>query len=62
MAAAGETGGSRAIKGPRRTFFQATGGRVRLRPLTYLRWMAVAGPSGTLLLVYFAFGYPLPLL
>jgi two-component system sensor histidine kinase RegB len=62
MAAAGETGAARATKGPRRTFFQATGGRVRLRTLTYLRWMAVAGQSGTLLLVYFAFGYPLPLL
>ena len=58
-------------KGPRRTFFSAglsgpgfssTGGRVRLRTLTYLRWMAVAGQSGTLLLVYFAFGYPLPIL
>jgi two-component system sensor histidine kinase RegB len=35
---------------------------VRLRTLTYLRWMAVAGQSGTLLLVYFAFGYPLPIL
>jgi two-component system sensor histidine kinase RegB len=61
----------RAAKGPRRTFFSAglagtgfssTGGRVRLRTLTYLRWMAVAGQSGTLLLVYFAFGYPLPIL
>jgi len=35
---------------------------VRLRTLTYLRWMAVGGQSGTLLLVYFAFGYPLPIL
>ncbi len=35
---------------------------MRLRTLTYLRWMAVAGQSGTLLLVYFAFGYPLPIL
>jgi two-component system sensor histidine kinase RegB len=51
-----------AAKGPRRTFFQGTGGRVRLRTLTYLRWMAVGGQSGTLLLVYFAFGYPLPIL
>jgi len=52
-------------KGPRRIFFSAssgTGGRVRLRTLTYLRWMAVGGQSGTLLLVYFAFGYPLPIL
>lgn len=58
MAAPGED----AAKGPRRTFFQGAGGRVRLRTLTYLRWMAVAGQSGTLLLVYFAFGYPLPIL
>ena len=35
---------------------------MRLRTLTYLRWMAVGGQSGTLLLVYFAFGYPLPIL
>jgi two-component system sensor histidine kinase RegB len=59
VAVRGEDG---AAKGPRRTFFQGTGGRVRLRTLTYLRWMAVAGQSGTLLLVYFAFGYPLPIL
>lgn len=56
---AGET------KGPRRTFslgtgFSGTGGRVRLRTLTYLRWMAVGGQSAALFLVYFAFGYPLP--
>ena len=59
VSGAGEAG---AAKGPRRTFFQGAGGRVRLRTLTYLRWMAVAGQSGTLLLVYFAFGYPLPIL
>ena len=59
MSGTGEAG---AAKGPRRTFFQGAGGRVRLRTLTYLRWMAVAGQSGTLLLVYFAFGYPLPIL
>jgi two-component system sensor histidine kinase RegB len=59
-AAAEET---RPGKGPRRTFFQgAGGGRVRLRTLTYLRWLAVAGQSAALLLVYFAFGYPLPIL
>jgi two-component system sensor histidine kinase RegB len=60
---AGDEPGARAIRGPRRTFFHgAGGGRVRLRTLTYLRWMAVAGQSAALLLVYFAFGYPLPIL
>jgi two-component system sensor histidine kinase RegB len=38
------------------------GGRVRLRTLSNLRWMAVAGQSAALLLVYFALGYSLPIL
>src|SRR5690242_7297317 len=38
------------------------GGRVRLRTLSNLRWMAVAGQSAALFLVRFALGYPLPLL
>ena len=37
-------------------------GRVRLRTLSNLRWLAVAGQSVALFLVYFAFGYRLPLL
>jgi len=36
-------------------------GRVRLRTLNNLRWMAVAGQSVTLFIVYFALNYPLPL-
>ncbi len=36
-------------------------GRVRLRTLSNLRWMAIAGQSVALFLVYFAFGYRLPL-
>jgi two-component system sensor histidine kinase RegB len=36
-------------------------GRVRLRTLSNLRWLAIAGQSAALFLVYFAFGYPLPL-
>ena len=37
------------------------GGRVRLRTLSNLRWLAVAGQSVALFLVYFALGYPLPI-
>ena len=36
-------------------------GRVRLRTLSNLRWLAIAGQSAALFLVYFAFGYTLPL-
>jgi two-component system sensor histidine kinase RegB len=39
-----------------------TGGRVRLRTLSNLRWLAVAGQSVALFLVYFALGYSLPIL
>ena len=38
------------------------GGRVRLRTLSNLRWMAVAGQSAALFLVYFALSYSLPIL
>lgn len=38
-----------------------TGGRVRLRTLSNLRWLAVAGQSAALFLVYFALGYSLPI-
>jgi two-component system, sensor histidine kinase RegB len=40
----------------------AARGRVRLRTLSNLRWMAVGGQSAALFIVYFGFGYPLPLL
>ena len=36
-------------------------GRVRLRTLSNLRWMATAGQALALFLVYFGFQYPLPL-
>lgn len=36
-------------------------GRVRLRTLTNLRWMATGGQTVALFLVYFGFGYPLPI-
>ncbi|MFO1247172.1 MAG: ActS/PrrB/RegB family redox-sensitive histidine kinase [Alphaproteobacteria bacterium] len=39
-----------------------TGGRVRLRTLSNLRWLAVAGQAAALFLVYFALGYTLPIL
>ena len=38
------------------------GGRVRLRTLSNLRWLAVAGQSVALFLVDFALGYSLPIL
>jgi two-component system sensor histidine kinase RegB len=37
-------------------------GRVRLRTLSNLRWLAVGGQSAALFIVYFAFGYRLPLI
>ncbi|HEY0106413.1 MAG TPA: ActS/PrrB/RegB family redox-sensitive histidine kinase [Rhizomicrobium sp.] len=40
----------------------AARGRVRLRTLSNLRWMAVGGQSAALFVVYFGFSYPLPLL
>jgi two-component system, sensor histidine kinase RegB len=36
-------------------------GRVRLRTLTNLRWMAAGGQTVALVLVYFGFKYPLPI-
>ncbi|MDE2183178.1 MAG: ActS/PrrB/RegB family redox-sensitive histidine kinase [Alphaproteobacteria bacterium] len=36
-------------------------GRVRLRTLSNLRWMATAGQTVALFVVYFGFNYPLPL-
>jgi len=37
-------------------------GRVRLRTLSNLRWLAVAGQSATLFMVHFGLGYHLPLM
>jgi two-component system sensor histidine kinase RegB len=39
----------------------AVRGRVRLRTLSNLRWLAVGGQSAALFIVYFGFGYSLPL-
>lgn len=55
--------------GRSRLFPQAAGlnaasamrGRVRLRTLSNLRWLAIAGQSAALFLVNFGFGYSLPL-
>ncbi|MGZ5924266.1 MAG: sensor histidine kinase, partial [Rhizomicrobium sp.] len=50
---------------PVRTFSNtpasAARGRVRLRTLSNLRWLAVSGQSAALFIVYFGFGYPLPI-
>jgi two-component system sensor histidine kinase RegB len=40
----------------------AARGRVRLRTLSNLRWMAIGGQSAALFIVFFGFGYSLPLL
>jgi two-component system, sensor histidine kinase RegB len=40
----------------------AVRGRVRLRTLTNLRWMAAGGQTVALFLVYFYFNYPLPII
>src|SRR2546425_2102377 len=45
-----------------RGFAAGGGGRVRLRTLSNLRWLAVGGQSAALFLVYFALGYSLPIL
>ncbi|HEX4273273.1 MAG TPA: ActS/PrrB/RegB family redox-sensitive histidine kinase [Rhizomicrobium sp.] len=51
-----------ARKDMARGFAQGAGasGRVRLRTLSNLRWLAVAGQSAALFLVHFALGYALP--
>jgi len=41
--------------------FPGTRGRVRLRTLSNLRWLAIAGQSATLFIVHFGLSYPLPL-
>ena len=47
----------------RRALFSGSGGgRVRLRTLINLRWLAVAGQASALFLVYFALAYALPIL
>ncbi|MEL7490411.1 MAG: ActS/PrrB/RegB family redox-sensitive histidine kinase [Pseudomonadota bacterium] len=40
---------------------QSLRGPVRLRTLTTLRWLAVAGQTAAIFLVHFGFGFPLPL-
>ena len=40
----------------------AARGRVRLRTLNNLRWLAIGGQSAALFIVYFAFGYQLPMI
>ncbi len=45
-----------------RGFAAGATGRVRLRTLSNLRWLAIAGQSAALFLVYFALGYSLPIL
>lgn len=49
---------------PVRTFTNTSSarGRVRLRTLSNLRWLAVGGQSAALFIVYFGFGYRLPLI
>jgi len=52
-------------KAPRVYYPQPIGaerGRVRLRTLSNLRWLAIAGQAVALFLVYFALGYQLPLI
>src|ERR1051326_3076885 len=52
-------------KAPRLYYPQPIGaerGRVRLRTLSNLRWLAIAGQAVALFLVYFALGYQLPLI
>ena len=46
---------------PRLLTVTAAPGRVRLRTLSNLRWLAIGGQSAALFIVYFGFGYPLPL-
>src|SRR5258707_13260578 len=41
--------------------FPGMRGRVRLRTLSNLRWLAIAGQSATLFIVYFGLNYHLPL-
>src|SRR5579862_2902793 len=43
-------------------YLAAASGRVRLRTLCNLRWLAIAGQSATLFIVYFGLNYRLPFL
>ena len=47
---------------PQQAASRAARGRVRLRTLSNLRWLAIVGQTIALFLVYFGFGYHLPLL
>ena len=51
-----------AIRERQPRFLPAARGRVRLRTLCNLRWLAIAGQSAALFLVDFGFNYRLPLL
>ncbi len=63
MALRGDTGTQVQQNRSRRTFFSGSGGgRVRLRTLINLRWLAIAGQAAALFLTYFALGYPLPII
>ncbi len=61
------TGTLEARIAPARARFASIGGtpsargRVRLRTLSNLRWLAIGGQSAALFIVYFGFGYRLPL-
>jgi two-component system sensor histidine kinase RegB len=63
MALSGENSQNEARPAPRPRVAPSAParGRVRLRTLSNLRWMAIAGQSTALFLVYFGFGYRLPL-
>ena len=38
-----------------------SGGRVRLRTLNAIRWVAIAGQAVALFVVHYGLGYPLPI-
>ena len=59
MDAAFSPGSSRPATGRARLPRQR--GRIRLRTILFIRWIAVAGQAATLLFVYFGMGYDLPL-
>ena len=44
------------------TRFGRASRQIRLQTIVWLRWLAVAGQSATLLIVAFGLGFPLPLL
>lgn len=48
--------------GRERNPVSATGGRVRLRTLILIRWVAIAGQALALMIIHFGFGFEVPLL